>query len=59
MWVVDLVDMKHLKLGTNFAIFILFFGVAAVDAVETQSWLRVIFWLAIGAYFFWADSKQK
>lgn len=51
--------MKNLKIGTNFAIFIIFFGVAAVDAVETQSWLRVVFWIAIGAYFLWADTKNK
>lgn len=47
--------MKNLKLGTNFAIFIIFFGVAALDAVQTQNWLRVAFWIAIGAVFLWAD----
>lgn len=51
--------MKNLKLGTNFVIFILFFGVALLDAVQTQNWLRVIFWLAIGAVFLWADAKKN
>lgn len=50
--------MKKLKLGTNFAIFVLFFGVAAVDAVQTHNWLRIIFWLMIGAVFLWADVKK-
>ena len=50
--------MKNLNLGTNFAIFILFFGVAAIDAVQTQNWLRVVFWIGVAAFFFWADTKK-
>ena len=46
-------------MGTNFAIFILFFGVAALDAVQTQSWLRVAFWVFVGAVFLWADKKKE
>lgn len=46
------------KLGTNFAIFILFFGVAVVQAVQTQNWLLVFFWVAIGLVFLWADLKK-
>lgn len=52
-------SMKNLKLGTNFSIFIIFFGVAALDALQTQNWLRVAFWVGIGAYFFWADKKKS
>ena len=47
------------KLGTNFAIFILFFGVAAVQAFQTQNWLMVAFWAAIGLVFFWADFRKS
>ena len=47
------------KLGTNFAIFILFFGVAATEAVQTQNWLRVTFWVAIGLVFLWADLRKS
>jgi hypothetical protein len=50
--------MKNLKLGTNFAVFVLFFGVALLDAVQTQNWLRVAFWVAIGVVFLWADAKK-
>ena len=46
------------KLGTNFAIFVLFFGVSALEALQTQDWLRVAFWLAIGLVFLWADFKK-
>jgi len=47
------------KLGTNFAIFILFFGVAALEAVQTQDWLKVVFWAAIGLVFLWADLRKS
>ena len=48
-----------MKLGANFAIFILFFGVAAIEAVQTRNWLKAAFWLAIGAVFLVADNRKK
>lgn len=50
--------MRGLKLGMNFTIFALFFGVAALDAAQTQNWIRVVFWIAVGAIFLWADLKR-
>ena len=47
------------KLSTNFAIFVLFLGVAAVQAVQTHNWLMVSFWVAIGLVFLWADLKKS
>ena len=47
------------KLGTNFAVFVLFFGVAAVESVQTQDWLKVVFWIAIWLVFLWADLKKS
>ena len=32
--------MKKINVGTNFAIFLLFFGVAALEAFQTQNWLK-------------------
>ena len=49
--------LKKLKFGTNFAIFVLFFGVASLEALQSQNWLKAAFWLAIGTMFLWADSK--
>lgn len=48
-----------MNLGPNFAVFVLFFGVAAVQAVRTQDWLMVAFWAAIGLVFLWADLKKS
>lgn len=43
----------------GFTIFIIFFGVAALDAITTRSWLRSIFWLAMGVAFFIAGNLRK
>ena len=51
--------LNRLKLGSNFAIFVLFFGVATLEALQSQNWLKAAFWLAIGAVFLWADSKAQ
>lgn len=51
--------MRRIKLGANFAIFVLFFGVAALEAFQTQNWLKAAFWLAIGLVFLAADSIKK
>ena len=50
--------MKRLNLGTNFAIFLLFFGVSALEAFQTQNWPKAIFWLAIGVVFLVADNRK-
>jgi hypothetical protein len=51
--------MKGIRLGTNFAVFVLFFGVAALEAFQTRNWLKVLFWLAIGIVFLVADNRRK
>ena len=50
--------MKRLKLD-GFAIFALFFGVAALQAFQTRDWINVAFWLAMGSGFLLADSLRK
>ena len=48
--------MVKLKFGTNFVIFILFFGVAVVETVQTKNWIKVSFWIAISLVFLLADN---
>ncbi len=50
--------MGNLTFGTNFAVFILFFGAALFDAVQTQNWLRVAVFAALAALSLWADRKR-
>jgi hypothetical protein len=51
--------MKKIRLSTNFAIFLLFFGVATLEAFETRNWLKAAFWVAIGIAFLIADNVKE
>jgi len=51
--------MKRIELGTNFAVFVLFFGVATLEAFQTRDWLKAAFWLAIGIVFLLADNLRR
>jgi hypothetical protein len=45
--------------GTNITVFLLFFGVSLLDALQSRNWLRAIFWLAIGLVFLRADGLRR
>jgi hypothetical protein len=47
--------MRRPVFGANMAIFLLFFGLATIDAIRMHAWMRVAFWLAIGAVFLFVD----
>ena len=51
--------MKNIKIGTGFTIFLLFFGMAAIEAFQSFNWLKAIFWFAIGLVFLVADNLKK
>jgi hypothetical protein len=51
--------MKKIRLGQGFTVFILFFGIALLDAVHTFDWLRIVFWLGTGLVFIIADNLKK
>lgn len=43
--------MRVSGLQSGFTIFILFFGVSLLEALQDGNWLRAAFWLAIGTIF--------
>jgi len=51
--------MRKIKPGTNFAVFLLFFGIAALEAFQTRNWIKAVFWLAIGIVFLAADNLKR
>jgi hypothetical protein len=51
--------MKKIKLSTNFAVFLLFFGVAFIDAIRYQDWPKAGMWFTIGIVFLAADNLKK
>jgi hypothetical protein len=51
--------MPRLQLGTNVTVFLLFFGVAALEAFQTRNWLKAALWGAIGLVFLMADNLKR
>lgn len=49
--------MKNIPL-TNITIFILFFGIALIEALQKQSWLEAGLFLALGVLSLRADFKK-
>jgi len=48
--------MKSLKFGTGLAVFIIFFGLALLDALWSGRLMTAGVWLIIGAAFLIADN---
>jgi hypothetical protein len=46
------------QVRTNFAVFVLFFGIATLEAFQTRNWLKAALWLAIGTVFLVADNLK-
>ncbi len=42
----------------NLAVFILFFGIALIEAIQKQNWLEAGLFLALGIISLWADFKK-
>ena len=43
----------------GFAVFVLFFGIALLDALRGGHWARAIFWLLIGGLFWYLDRPKS
>jgi hypothetical protein len=50
--------MKATVPGSATTIFLLFFGVALIDALVGGSFYTILFWLAVGAAFVVADLRR-
>jgi len=48
-----------LRFGANFAIFILFFGIALIESFQKQNYLEAVLFLALGVISLFADSVKK
>jgi hypothetical protein len=51
--------VKKIGLSTNVAVFLLFFGVALIEAIESGAYLKAVFWLTIGFVFLIADNMNS
>jgi hypothetical protein len=50
--------MRRLEFGSNFALFILFFGVAWLEALRHGNWLAAAGWTALSLIFLGADQAR-
>lgn len=51
--------MRAPKFTGNMAVFLIFFGLSAADAVWSHNWVRALLWFAFGALFLRADLKAS
>ncbi len=49
--------MKDLKYA-NIAVFVIFFGIALIEALKNQNWFEALLFLALGILSLWADFKK-
>ena len=50
--------MEPIKIRAGFTIFLLFFGIALLEAFRQQNWLMAMFWVAIGLIFYLLDNPK-
>ncbi|MBI5004608.1 MAG: hypothetical protein HZC04_00265 [Candidatus Lloydbacteria bacterium] len=43
---------------TNLAVFIIFFGIALIEAIQKHNWLEAGLFFALGIISLWADTKK-
>jgi len=48
-----------MKLGKNFAVFVLFFGIALLEAAQSHNWLLASLFALLGLVFLFADNPKK
>ena len=51
--------MKSLKFSANMAVFILFFGIALIEAFKNQNWLEAALFVLLGLMFLWVGKGKK
>lgn len=49
--------MKNVRF-TNFAVFVIFFGIALIEALQKQNWLEAALFLALGIISLWVDIRK-
>ena len=51
--------MKAIRFGAGFTVFVLFFGIALLEAFQNGQWIRGMLWLFVGTVFLVADNLRK
>lgn len=51
--------MKNQIGFANITVFILFFGIALIEALRNQNWIESLLFTALGVMSLWADFRTK
>jgi hypothetical protein len=51
--------MNKIKSGTGFAVFVIFFGLAVLEAFANGDILWIVLWILIGSLFVVSDNLEK
>jgi hypothetical protein len=51
--------MNKIKFGTGFAVFVIFFGIAVLEAFANGDLLWIVLWMFIGIIFVFTDNVRK
>ena len=52
-------NLKEIKLGSGITVFLLFFGIAFIEAIRTKDWLSVAYWFGIALLFLLLDNWTR
>ena len=52
-------NLKEIKLRSGMTVFILFFGVAFLEAFRTKNWIAVAYWVAMASLFLVLDNWTR
>ena len=44
---------------SNVTVFIIFFGIALIEAIQKDNWLEAFLFLVLGVMSLWADFQKK
>jgi hypothetical protein len=50
--------MRNIKF-TNLAVFIIFFGIALIEALQRHNWIEASLFFALGVLSLWVDVRKK
>ncbi|MEK6844416.1 MAG: hypothetical protein AABX83_03235 [Nanoarchaeota archaeon] len=50
--------MKNIRFA-NFAVFIIFFGIALIEALQNNNWIEALLFFALGLLSLWVDFKSQ
>jgi hypothetical protein len=51
--------MRKYSIGTNVTVFLLFFGIALLDAIQLRDWVRAALWFVVGLVFLRGDVMER